>query len=40
MTWKHPVAFALTLFPNIHPDAQRPTIVYSYLLLTTDGPDM
>jgi hypothetical protein len=40
MTWKQPVAFALTLFSNIHPDPQRPTNAYSYLLLTTDGPDI
>jgi len=40
MTWKQPVAFALTLFPKIHPDAQRPTNANSYLLLTTDGPDI
>ena len=40
MTWKQPVTFALTLFPNIHPDAQRKTTAYSYLLLTKDGPDI
>jgi hypothetical protein len=40
MTWKQPVAFALTLFRYIHPDAKRPTNAYSCLLLTTDGPEI